>query len=383
MSDNRLPASGLGGLGNLGDLGLQDGPGGIAASFQLSRHDFSLDVTLALPGRGVTGIFGPSGSGKTTLLRAIAGLERVPGGRLQVNGEVWQDEARRVFMPVHRRPLGYVFQEPSLFAHLTVQRNLDYGQRRTPEASRRVSLAQAVELLGIGPLLQRQPASLSGGERQRVAIARALATSPRLLLMDEPLASLDTPRKAEILPYLERLHDELDIPVLYVSHALEEIARLADHLLLLDAGRVTAAGTPRELMTRLDLPLAQGDTAAALIDATIISLEPAYHLGQAEFSGGTINLPSRSLRLGQRVRVRIQARDVSLTLHRQEGTSVQNILPVTIICLASDMPGQVMVSLDAGGSVLLARVTQKSVDALRLEPGKTLYAQVKGVAVLG
>ena len=355
---------------------------GLAAFFQLTRGDFSLDVTLALPGRGVTGIFGRSGSGKTTLLRSIAGLERVPGARLEVNGEVWQDEAKRIFLPVHRRPLGYVFQEASLFPHLNVQRNLDYGQRRTPEASRRVSLAQAVELLGIGPLLQRQPASLSGGERQRVAIARALATSPRLLLMDEPLASLDASRKAEILPYLERLHDELDIPVLYVSHALDEIARLADHLLLLEAGRVTAAGTTSELMTQLDLPLAQGDAAAALIDATIARLEPAYHLGHAQFSGGVISLPSRDLRLGQRVRLRIQARDVSLTLQRQQGSSVQNIFPVTITRLLSDTPGQVMVSLDAGGSALLARITQKSVDMLQLKPGKHVYAQVKGVAVL-
>uniref|UniRef100_UPI0025CDA05A molybdenum ABC transporter ATP-binding protein n=1 Tax=Polaromonas sp. UBA4122 TaxID=1947074 RepID=UPI0025CDA05A len=221
------------------------------------------------------------------------------------------------------------------------------------------------------------------GERQRVAIARALATSPRLLLMDEPLASLDMHRKAEILPYLERLHDQLDIPVLYVSHAPDEVARLAHYLVLLDVGRVTAAGLTRELMTRLDLPLAHGDSAAALIEATVTQLEPTYHLSYADFSGGRISLLNQSVQLGQRVRVRIQARDVSLTLHRQEGTSVLNIFPVTLTSLSPDSPGQVMVSLDAGGSTLLARITQKSAEALQLQPGRQVYAQVKGVAVLG
>ena len=356
---------------------------GLAAFFQLTRGDFSLVVTLALPGRGVTGIFGRSGSGKTTLLRSIAGLERVPGARLEVNGEVWQDEAKRIFLPVHRRPLGYVFQEASLFAHLDVQRNLDYGQRRTPEASRRVSLAQAVELLGIGPLLQRQPASLSGGERQRVAIARALATSPRLLLMDEPLASLDASRKAEILPYLERLHDELDIPVLYVSHALDEIARLADHLLLLEDGKLVASGPATDVMTRLNLPLAHDDAAGAVISATVVSHDTAYHLTLVHFAGGDFTLPQQAIDVGSAVRIRVQARDVSLTLERQTGTSIQNILPVTVTALSPLAPGQVMVQLDAGGSALLARLTARSADALALTVGKPLFAQVKGVAILG
>lgn len=356
---------------------------GLEMSFRRVLADFSLDVALALPGRGVTAIFGPSGCGKTTLLRSIAGLGRSGAGRLVVNGEVWQDDVKGIFRPVHERPLGYVFQDASLFAHLNVQRNLDFGLRRVPVSERRVSLGQAIELLGIEGLLQRQPGTLSGGERQRVAIARALATSPRLLLMDEPLAALDVARKAEILPYLERLHDELNIPVLYVSHAPDEVARLAHYLVLLDAGRVTAAGPTRELMTRLDLPLAHGDSAAALIDATVTQLEPTYHLSYADFSGGRISLLNQSVKLGQRVRVRIQARDVSLTLHKQEGTSVLNIFSVTVTSLSDDSPGQVMVSLDAGGSTLLARITQKSAEALRLQPGRQVYAQVKGVAVLG
>ncbi len=357
--------------------------GGITASFRRAFADFSLDVALTLPGRGVTAIFGPSGSGKTSLLRSIAGLERAGSGRLVVNGELWQDDAAGVFMPVHRRPLGYVFQEASLFAHLDVARNLDFGMRRVPASQRRVPLEQAIELLGLQKLMQRMPGTLSGGERQRVAIARALATSPRLLLMDEPLASLDVARKAEILPYLERLHDELDMPVLYVSHAPDEVARLADHLVLLDAGRVTASGPTRELMTRLDLPLAHGDAAAAVIDVVISAVEPAWHMSHGEFPGGRISLLNPSLEVGQRVRVRIQARDVSLTLERQEGTSVQNIFAVTVTALSPDSPGQVMVGLDAGGSALLARLTQKSAEALRLQPGSRVFAQVKGVAVLG
>ena len=356
---------------------------GITASFRRAFTGFSLDVSLAVPGRGVTAIFGPSGSGKTSLLRCIAGLERTGSGYLSVNGEVWQDDAAGVFLPVHRRPLGYVFQEASLFAHLDVRRNLDFGLRRVPAAQRRVSPEQVIELLGLQALMQRMPGTLSGGERQRVAIARALATSPRLLLMDEPLASLDLARKAEILPYLERLHDELDMPVLYVSHAPDEVARLADHLVLLDAGRVTASGPTRALMTRLDLPLAHGDAAAAVIEAVVSAVEPGWHMSHAEFPGGSISLLNPNLQIGQRVRVRIQARDVSLTLERQTGTSVQNIFAATVTALSADSPGQVMVGLDAGGSALLARLTQKSAEALQLRPGSRVFAQVKGVAVLG
>lgn len=355
----------------------------IQATFQHQLGDFSLDVALDLPGRGVTAFLGSSGSGKTTLLRCVAGLERAPHGYLRVNDQVWQDHATGLFVPVHQRPLGYVFQEASLFAHLDVQRNLDYGLRRVPAAERRVSLAQAIELLGIENLLGRQPDTLSGGERQRVAIARALATSPRALLMDEPLASLDVQRKAEVLPFLERLHEDLDIPVLYVSHAPDEVARLADHLVLLSAGRVLASGPTRELMTRLDLPLAHGDAAAATLDAVVTQVEPAYHLSHASFAGGQISLLNPNLLVGQRVRVRIQARDVSLTLQRQQGTSVLNIFAATVSAIASDSPGQVMVCLDVGGSQLLARITSKSADTLRLQLGSPLFAQVKGVAVLG
>ena len=230
----------------------------IQARFRIAYPGFAVEADLNLPGKGISALFGHSGSGKTTLLRAIAGLERHPGGYLAVNGEVWQDQ--RTFLPTHQRPLGYVFQEASLFPHLTVRRNLEFGQKRARAgvgaAERHADLEQTAELLGIGPLLERLPEGLSGGERQRAAIARALLTRPRLLLMDEPLAALDFQRKAEILPYLERLHDELDIPVLYVSHSPDDVARLADHLVLLQDGQVAASGPLSATLARLDLPTA-------------------------------------------------------------------------------------------------------------------------------
>jgi molybdate transport system ATP-binding protein len=356
----------------------------ILARFALAWPGFTLDVNLDLPGRGVSALFGPSGCGKTTCLRALAGLERAHGGYLRVNGEVWQDDARGRFLPTHRRPLGYVFQEASLFLHLTVRGNMEYGMKRVPPRERRVSLEQAVELLGIAPLMDRHPGLLSGGERQRVAIAQALATSPRLLLLDEPLAALDLQRKAEILPYLERLHSQLDIPVLYVSHALDEVARLADHLVLLEAGRVVASGATSGLLTRLDLPLAHGDAAGAVIEGMVQDHDAAYHLTRIKFAGGSLQLTSTLARPpGQRVRLRIQARDVSLTLQAQGGTSILNILPATVVALSPDSPGQTMVALDTGGARLLARLTQRSVDTLQLAPGLQVHAQIKGVAILG
>ncbi|HSV50500.1 MAG TPA: molybdenum ABC transporter ATP-binding protein [Burkholderiaceae bacterium] len=355
----------------------------LLARFCIAYPGFALDVDLRLPGRGVSALFGPSGCGKTTCLRAIAGLERARGAYLEVSGEIWQDDAKGQFLPTHRRPLGYVFQEASLFAHLTVRGNVEYGMKRVPKAERRVSLAQAVDLLGIGPLMDRKPQALSGGERQRVGMARALATSPRLLLLDEPLAALDAARKADILPYLERLHSQLDIPVLYVSHALDEVARLADHLVLLDAGRVTASGPTRELLTRLDLPLAHGDTAGAVIEGTVQDHDAVDHLTRIAFDGGSLLLASTLARpIGQRVRLRVQARDVSLTLEAQSGTSILNILPAAVTSVSADSPGQAMVALDAGGVRLLARLTQRSVHTLQLAPGLPVHAQIKGVAVL-
>ena len=354
----------------------------IAARLALQRADFRLDVDLQLPGHGVTALFGPSGCGKTTCLRAIAGLTRA-AGRVEVNGEVWQDDGARTWRPTHRRQLGYVFQEASLFAHLTVRQNMEYGLRRLPTARRRVSLDQAVQLLGLSDLLARAPHTLSGGERQRVAIARALAASPRLLLMDEPLAALDAARKAEVLPYLERLQRSLDIPMLYVSHSADEVARLASHLVLLEHGRVLAQGGTGALLARADLPLAHDEGAASLITATVAGHDARDHLLTARFDGGLLYLVStRERAIGEPLRLRAPARDVSLTLTQARDTSILNVLPATVQALTDDGPGQVLVTLDLAGTRLLARVTRTSAHALAIHPGQHVFAQIKGVAVL-
>lgn len=354
----------------------------ISARFRQAFGNFRLEVDVDFPARGVSAVFGPSGSGKTTLLRCMAGLQRCANGYLSIGTDVWQDENANVFKPVHQRPLGFVFQDANLFAHLTVLQNLEFGQKRVPLSQQKLPLSQAIELLGLGALLHRQTAALSGGERQRVGIARALATSPRVLLMDEPLASLDAQRKADVLPYLERLAAELDVPIIYVSHALDEVARLADHLVLLDAGVVLATGATGDVMTRLDLPLAHGDAAACVIDAVVSSVEPHYFLSYASFAGGQISLINSPKKVGQAVRVRVQARDVSISLQRPTSTSVQNIFAATVVSLAGDSPGHVMLALDVGGTRLLARLTKKSADTLALAPGASVFVQVKGVAVL-
>ncbi|KRC33328.1 MULTISPECIES: molybdenum ABC transporter ATP-binding protein [unclassified Acidovorax] len=356
----------------------------IAARLVLARPGgFTLDVDLQLPGRGVTALFGPSGCGKTTCLRAIAGLARAEPGRVVVNGEVWQDDGQRIWRPTHQRALGYVFQEASLFEHLSVRGNIDYGRKRTPRERPTVALDQAVDLLGIAHLMDRRPHALSGGERQRVAMARSLATGPRVLLMDEPLAALDGERKAEVLPYLERLHQALDIPVLYVSHAIDEVARLAAHMVLMQDGRVLASGRTEDMLVRLDLPLAHGDAAASVVEGTVLRHDAADHITTVQFAGGQLLLASATARpAGEPVRLRIQARDVSLTLAEQVDTSILNILPATVVQVSEDSPGQCMVALDAGPTRLLARVTQRSAVALALEPGQRVYAQVKGVAIV-
>jgi molybdate transport system ATP-binding protein len=362
-------------------------PAGIELRLQVQYGgDFKLDIDTALPGSGVSAVFGPSGCGKTTLLRAVAGLTRPAWARIVVNGEVWQDDKRALWQPTHRRPLGMVFQEARLFEHFTVQGNLDFALKRVPPGERRVALPRAVELLGISHLLTRRPAQLSGGERQRVAIARALAASPRLLLLDEPLAALDAARKAELLPYFERLTRELGLPMLYVTHALSEVARLADHLLLLDAGRVTACGPAAVLLARLDVACRHGDDAGTLIEGTVVALDPDDHLLHVCFGSNIVQCVPTAASVprtpGQRVRLRVLARDVSLTLNAARDTSILNILPATVRSLTDDGPAQTLIGLDADGTPLLARVTRKSAQALLLTPGQTVYAQIKGVAVL-
>jgi len=357
----------------------------IDVRLHLKYSAFALEVDLHLPGRGVTALYGHSGSGKTTCLRCIAGLERAEDGFVQVNDEVWQDSRSGLFVPPHKRALGYVFQEASLFPHLSVRANLEFGLKRIPRGQRRVDMAQATELLGIGHLLERHPQHLSGGERQRIGIARALLTSPRLLLMDEPLAALDSKRKSEILPYLERLHDELDIPVLYVSHAQDEVARLADHIVLLRDGKALASGPIGETLARLDLPLALGDDAGVVISGTVSAYDAHYQLLSLQLPGSALHMrvAHAPLALGKALRIKVQARDVSLNVQAEEHSSILNRLPVTVIQeIAADNNAHVLVRLDAGGTPLLARITRFSRDQLQLHPGQTLWAQIKAVAVL-
>jgi len=352
----------------------------IEARFYLQRDSFTLDAELCVPMEGITAIFGPSGCGKTTLLRAIAGLERCQRGFFSLGEDVWQDEPHCI--PAHRRPLGYVFQEANLFPHLSVRGNLEYGYKRLPVAARRLAFEQVVNLLGIESLLLRRAHRLSGGERQRVAIARALLTSPRLLLMDEPLAALDVNSKAEIYPFLERLHQELAIPILYVSHSPDEVARLADNLVLMEAGRIRAAGPIAEMLTRSDLPLVHGSDAESIIEASVVGHDDAYHLTRLEFAGGHFTVPRIALSEGQVVRLRVLARDVSLTLAQQTNTSILNIFPASVEELIEENPAQITIRLDAAGVKILSRITRKSAQVLELVPGKQVYAQVKSVALL-
>jgi len=351
----------------------------IRARFKLPRKEFCLDVDLTLPGTGVTVLFGHSGSGKTTLLRCVAGLERPTDGYLAVAGETWQDGDRLI--PTHQRPLGYVFQEASLFPHLSVAANLDFGAKRSNSGGSKVDRAAILDLLGIGHLLQRRPDGLSGGEKQRVAIARALLTSPRLLLMDEPLAALDQARKNEILPYLDRLHNELSIPILYVTHSVEEASRLADHLVLMEGGQAIASGPFAETFPRLDLPLQQGADAGAVLVATVAAHE-ADGLTRLAVAGSDLHLilPRRPEAIGSRLRLRVPARDITLTLSRHEDCSALNQLPGTVTGFV-EHDGMALVSLDIHGALLLARISGRSRQRLGLEAGKAVWAQVKAMAL--
>ena len=352
----------------------------IKARFNLQHNNFVLDIDIEIPSRGVTAIFGDSGCGKTTLLRSIAGLERCQQGFLQINDSIWQDNS--LFVPTEKRSIGYVFQEASLFDHLNVLKNIQYGCSRVPEKERSIKLEQAIELLALKPLLKRNTAQLSGGERQRVAIARALASSPKILLMDEPLSALDLKRKHEIMPFLESLHDKLNIPILYVSHAPGEIARLADHLLLMEDGKIRASGALDTMLTRLDLSLSHDDRAAALIHAKVAEHDKKFKVTYLDFPGGRFTVAHKDLPINYPVRLRVIARDVSITLEHQSNTSILNIFPAVVDTMTPEGNAQVMVRLLLNNIPILSRITQKSASLLALEPGKKVFAQVKTVALL-
>lgn len=351
----------------------------IEARLLLQRPGFSLDVDLRLPGRGVSVLFGPSGSGKTTLLRCLAGLEPLAQGRVVVDDEVWLDGTRS--RPTHQRAIGYVFQEASLFEHLSVRDNLRYGLRRL-RAPQPPDWTSTLERLGIAGLLDRRPASLSGGERQRVAIARALLLQPRVLLMDEPLSALDHARKREILADLERLRDDLHVPLIYVSHAADEVARLADHLVVLAQGRVQAQGPLAEVLTRIDSPIRLGEDDGVVLCGVLAERAPEWGLVRVDCAGASLWTRDDGLALGQSVRLRVLARDVSLATDPGQ-SSIQNVWRAQIEAVADDAhPALALVLLRVGQSRLLARLTRRALHQLGLQPGQTVWAQVKSAALL-
>jgi molybdate transport system ATP-binding protein len=342
---------------------------------------FGLEVGFAAPAAGVTALFGPSGCGKSTVLAAVAGLLRPEAGRVALDGAPLLDTAHRLFVPPERRRCAVVFQDARLFPHLSVETNLRYGLRRAPPGAEGPDLAEVIDLLGIGQLLGRRPARLSGGERQRVALGRALLARPRLLLMDEPLAALDAARRAEVLPFLARLRDAARLPILYVTHALDEVDALAGTLVLMEAGRVLAAGPVEALSARTDLPLAARRDAGVVLAASVLEHDRAAGLTRIAVPGATLVLPLRAEPPGARLRLRLRARDVAVATRRPEGVSIHNVLPCRLAGIEpTAAAGEAFLRLDLGGTVLLARVLGEAVRRLGLAPGQEVFALVKAVA---
>lgn len=354
----------------------------VKVDFRGTLGRFILNAQFEVPARGVTALFGPSGCGKTTVMRCIAGLNHMDGSCVAA-GDVWQDDKH--FRAPHQRPIGYVFQEANLFPHLSVRRNLMYGHPGTAKAQA-IGFDEVTALLGIGNLLERSPRHLSGGERQRVAIGRALLSQPKLLLMDEPLSALDQMTKDEILPYLERLHETLDLPILYVSHDMAEVERLADQLVLMRAGRVLAAGALHELQADLSLPLALSRDAAVSLDATVVAQDAADGMASLEVAGGSFLVPAEPLQIGDRRRLRVVADDISLAREPPSKSTIVNVLPAKILGIRSQSDHRVTALLglgtDGAGAKLLCRVTERSWNELALAPGLAVFAQVKGVALV-
>ncbi len=346
------------------------------------RHlqgDFRIEAQFAVSGR-LTALFGPSGSGKSSLINLIAGLIRPDEGRIEVDGKVLVDTKARIFVPRHKRRIGMVFQDARLFPHMSVRSNLLYGRWFTPAAERYLEMGAIVDLLGIGALLERKPATLSGGEKQRVAIGRALLSSPRLLLMDEPLASLDEARKAEILPYIERLRDQMKIPIVYVSHSVAEVARLASDVVVLAQGKVTASGPVADILQRLDLlPAGERGEGGALVETVVARHDDAFSMSVLHSAAGEIRVPRIGIPVGQPVRLRIRARDVMIATERPTGLSALNILPGKVAAIAHGTGAESEVRIDCNGVPIVSRITEQSRQALDLKPGLPVFAVVKTV----
>ena len=351
----------------------------IECKIKIKLDDFMLDAKFIIPDKGITVVFGDSGSGKTTLLRVIAGLERGGDGYLKVGDSVWQKGDN--FVPTHKRQIGYVFQDAALFDHLDVKGNLDYVVKRT-DGLKKVFIESIYTLLEIKSLLNRSTVQLSGGEKQRVAIARALLVNPKILLLDEPLSALDLKRKNEILPYLDSLHNLLDIPILYVTHSQDETSRLADHLMLIENGKIIGNGPVNEMLTRFDMPMARSNEAISIFNAKVINRDPEFSLMYLEFSGGQFVVPDNGMSIDSLVRIRVAARDVSLTKKKQTDTSILNIFPAVVEEIVPEGKAQIIVRLTMGGVTLLSCLTRRSASILGLEIGLSIFVQVKSVAIL-
>ena len=351
----------------------------IECKIKIQLESFMLDANFSIPDRGITVVFGPSGSGKTTLLRAIAGLEKSDKGFLKIGDSVWQKGED--FLATHKRQIGYVFQDAALFDHLDVKGNLNFVIKRA--IGLKEDFIESIHnLLEIKTLLNRKTTQLSGGERQRVAIARALLTNPKILLLDEPLSALDLKRKNEILPYLDSIHNDLEIPILYVTHSQDEMSRLADHLLLIEDGNIVGSGPVNDMLTRFDMPLSHGGDAVSIIEAEVLKRDSEFNLMHLEFLGGQFIVPDNGFPVQTKVRIRVIARDVSLTKSKQVDTSILNIFPAMVQEIVNEGEAQVMVRLQIKDTILLACITRKSSYKLRLEKGSEVFVQVKSVAIL-
>jgi molybdate transport system ATP-binding protein len=354
----------------------------VSVSKQLTG--FRLDATFTAPTPGVIALFGRSGSGKSTLTNIICGLLLPDAGAVRLDGELLSDARAGIAVPVERRRIGYVFQEPRLFPHLSVTANLRYGERRRRSAPSVIAFDEVVALLALARLLERKPWQLSGGERQRVALGRALLSQPRLLLLDEPLASLDVARREEVLPYLVALRDRLSIPMVYVSHQFEEVLRLATHLVLLEGGRVLAEGAVEELSLYPELQSIIGpDLMGAVVEGLVTRVNPDTGSAELAVGGGALQVSLRDVAPGARVRLQLLARDVILATQPVQGLSVRNALASTVIAISDDDFGAVLVRVDVGGAIVLARITQDACRALRLRPGDAVWTLVKAVSTRG
>ncbi len=360
----------------------------LSMNITLEKGAFRLEFSAQLPNTGILGIWGSSGSGKTTLLRCLAGLEANTKGTIQIGAHHWLDSARNHFVPTWQRDLGYVFQEASLFQHLSVLQNVAFGFKRssargTINTLGKAALEESIALLGLEPLLDRRPHELSGGERQRVAIARALATRPSLLLLDEPMSALDLNKKSELYPWIEKLTHELHIPIVLVSHSIEEIARLTKHLVILERGRILAQGPTAEVLTSIETPFDFGEHASSILRASVQEIDKTWDLAKIALDQHALWIENHGFQIGQTVGVRILARDVSLSLHQPSQTSIQNSIHCSITG-RRDLPNssQCLVQLQCGNQIILAKITRRALATLDLQMGQSIWAQIKSVAML-